>query len=92
MYPQPVSGVVGTMPKVTSWPVSAAAMPASSAVRNPAAFWITWSAASTSSSGSSLWAVVCRAATATAAAVLRPMGSSRIALGSTPIWRICTAQ
>ena len=81
MYPNPVSGELGVIPKVTRQPRCATSAPATTAVRKPSTSAIAWSAGIASSSGGSS-GEVCRAscaASANAGAVLRPSVSSTTA-------------
>ena len=76
MYPKPVSGEWGWMPKVTNLPCSASSVACMTACWNAAWLLIKWSAASTSNTASapcSSKAVM--AAAAIAGAVFRPKGS-----------------
>ena len=63
------------MPKTTSLPASAAAMPVSMVCQNCCSVEISWSEGTTRTRASPKRSSVCRQATATAAAVLRPTGS-----------------
>jgi hypothetical protein len=87
IYPKPVSGRLGGMPKVTSIPSRASDEATATSAAKVAVSRIRWSAASMSSTASSPCRCWISIAAMASGAVLRPMGSSMIV----PRWAVLVA-
>ena len=91
MYPYPVSGDVGTTPKVTNLFICANFKPISTTDKNFLIFLISWSEDRTNKVGSFSSSRDFNAAKVIAGAVFLPKGSSNIVKSSISNSRICSA-